>query len=129
MINFYIHLKNTALKLINSKETADDIKAGNDLDEVLKMKDNLKSSSASNYQKAAEDLDKRLSYEYPQIKLLCLAANALRMFMPKLPQPYYTDYNEQLISFLETDYYGILASVLLKHNIIYDVKDFIAWVD
>ncbi len=129
MTYFHINLKNTALNLIKSRENADDIKAGNDWDEVLKMIDNLKSPSASNYQKAAEDLNKRLSSEYPEIRLLCLAVKDLCIGMRKSPQPSHTDYNEHLISFLEIDYYGILVSVLLKHNIISDVKNFIAWVD
>lgn len=75
-------------------------------------------------------MDAQLNEEYPEIQWLRDAANAMikitgtnsKQVVRKTPQEYVLDD-------LKTDYYGILASVLVKHNVIHAVKDFIRAVD
>lgn len=123
MIRLHQNLKQKALDIIDVRSTKDDIKAGNDLNELSQMMQRLKVSSDCISE--AENLDKRIQKEYPEIKMLCDAGNTLHTSNTKQTQPSYNNYNEQLIGFLNTDRFGVFASVLLKHNIISAVKDFI----
>lgn len=127
MMHLYENLKDMALKLIDMKGTMDDIKAGKDISkiEAAGWIDNEEA-----FINTASVLDEYLKKEYPMIKKLCEAGNAMQQAAR------ISDNSAEIISetkrlqdSLVTDYYGILVSVLVKHKAISHVKEFIKSVD
>ena len=126
----YLHedLKDSALNLVDMKGTVDDIKAGADLGKIEQLY-----NSANNTQKYISDvfeLDEYLRGEYKEINNLCEAGTAMQKALG------ISNNNEKALSAVEqvrsdlvTDYFGILASVLVKHEKIQHVKEFIKSVD
>lgn len=128
----YLHkeLKDTALKLIDMKNTEDDIKAGTDLASINDMLTLL--AMSPNYVEAGIALDKKIYGKYPEIQSLCDAADAMRNAFGLNANNYCgagKTVQQKVIDDLTTDYFGILASVLIKHNVIPTLKDFIHAVD
>ena len=77
---------------------------------------------------AAKRLDKRINEDYPEIadmhKIASNMTNSLKLCREKVFSEY-----DAILSDLNSDVYGIYASVLLKHGKISCIKDFIESVD
>ncbi len=73
----YLHenLKDKALKLVDLKETEDDIKVSMDLGQISIMMSS--ESNSQEFVQAGTELDQRLRREYPEIQMRCNAANAV----------------------------------------------------
>lgn len=126
MIHLYKHLKDEALHLIEQKSTADDIKAENDLRAIDNAFQLVQSSI--DYFTYARGLDAKLYSEYPEIQGLCTAASMMQTTSPFQGIGTKSEL-EQIQDALITDYFGILASVLIKHRKIQLVKEFIESTD
>lgn len=126
MIHFHRNLKDKALDLIDLKGTKDDIKTSKDLDYINQILSRNPFSEAD--AQMGLELDKRLNIEYPEIRMLCDAANKIN---PRAQQESIIDFDLsiQVRSALQTDYFGILAGVLIKHNIVSEFKEFIKRVE
>lgn len=128
MIHFYEELVQFALKLIDVKSTQDDIKASIDLNEI-----NLALNNASLSQEFIDyaiKLHKRIKKDYPEIDEMHTVASKMRSALGmgmgnEITQSEYDD----VLSNLNSDMYGILASVLLKHEKVSCIKEFIKSVD
>lgn len=125
----YLHenLKDKALKLVDLKETKDDIKVSMDLGQISIMMSS--ESNSQEFVQAGMELDQRLKREYPEIQMLCNAANAMRVSGDNHNQMSYISPGEGVKAALKTDCFGILSGVLIKHNVISDFKEFIRSVD
>ena len=122
MIHFVESLVNEACRIVESKGNADDIKAGRDLQEINRVMA-LDMNNYFNVQRGME-LDKRLMKEYPEIQLMCsIADNMLPNKVEKVQMK--SSAGNQILKLLETDRYGILARVLIKHKEISEIKAFI----
>ena len=126
----YLHeeLKDKALQLIDMKSTEDDIKARMDL---ALINDVMKAVNISpKHINDGISLDAKLNNEYPEIQLLCDAANTMKNVLgTNVKEIVYKTPQRCVIDDLTTDYFGILVSVLIKHQIISAIKDFIRTVD
>ena len=128
MMYLYENLRDKALELINTKSTIDDIKAERDLifindtiNEINIFPQNIKEGIA---------LDAQLNEEYPEIQWLRDAANTMiKNNGTNSKQILHKTLQKSVVDDLRTDYFGVLASILVKHNIIYAVKDFIRAVE
>lgn len=126
----YLHeeLRDRALQLIDMKSTADDIKAGRDLALINNVVNAVNISPE--YINHGVRLDIKLNKEYPDIQLLRDAANTMRNVLgTNVKENVYKTPERCVIDDLTTDYFGILACVLMKHQIISVIKDFIRAVD
>lgn len=127
MIYFYKNYMEEAFKLIAAKGTVDDVKAAMDLENierVLRMDKNI-----SLFVREGTKLDERLKREYPEIRKMCDVANSMLLGGTENEHPqYYTD-TCNIRDILITDSYGILTSVLVKHNIVSSIKEFIQRVE
>lgn len=122
MIHFVESLVNEAYRIVESKGTVDDIKASKDLQEINRVMA-LDMNNYFNVQRGME-LDKRLMKEYPEIQLMCsIANNMLPNKVEKVQMK--SPAGNQILKLLETDSYGILARVLIKHKVILEIKEFI----
>lgn len=128
MIHFYEELVQFALKLIDVKSTQDDIKASLDLGEIS----NTLAQAIPTWEfiNSANELHERIKKDYPEIDEMHAVAfkmrSALGMGMGNdITQSEYDD----VLSNLNSDMYGILVSVLLKHEKVSCIKDFIKSVD
>lgn len=126
MIHFYKEQVEFAVKLIDIKSNYDDIKASKDVAEIKTMIHTAKPTVQ--FVNAAKRLDKRINEDYPEIadmhKIASNLANPLKLCQEKV----FSEYNA-ILSDLNSDVYGIYASVLLKHGKISCIKDFIETVD
>lgn len=125
----YLHegLRDGALKVIGLKSTQEDLKAYEDLSRIQCLLRDFDKSQE--YVNVGKNLDRRMGREYPEIQMLCDAANVMipkRSFGVSVVQKTSA---ETVKDALKTDYFGILASVLLKHQMITGCKDFIKSVD
>lgn len=128
MMYLYEELKDKALQLVDMKSTADDIKAGRDLALINDMI-NVVNKSPEHINKGIS-LDAKLNDEYPEIQLLCDAAKTLQNVLgTNVKENVYKTPQNCVIDALTTDCFGILVSVLIKHQIISAIKDFIRAVD
>ena len=126
----YLHeeLKDKALQLIDMKSTADDIKAGMDLALINDVMNAVNISPE--HINAGISLDIKLNNEYPEIQLLRDAANTMKTALgTNNKESVYRTPQECVVDDLTTDCFGILVSVLIKHQIISAIKDFIRTVD
>lgn len=127
MMYLYENLKDVAMKLIDMKGTVDDVKAGEDLRKIEQMY-----NSANNTQKYISDahkLDEYLRGKYKEIENLCETGTAMQKALGIFNNNEKAFSAEQVQGNLVTDYFGILASVLVKHEMILHVKEFIKSVD
>lgn len=128
MMYLYEGLRDKAILLINSKSTTDDIKAGKDIALINGMINAVNISLE--HINDGISLDKKLYGEYPEIQLLCDAANAMQNALgTNVKEVIYKTPQETVIDNLTIDYFGILASILIKHQVISAIKDFIRTVD
>lgn len=126
MIHFYKEQVELAVKLIDIKSKYDDIKASKDVTEINTMINTAKPTVE--FVNAAKQLDKRINEDYPEInemhKIASNMANTVGLYQGRLCSEY-----GAILKDLNSDIYGILASVLLKHGKISCIKEFIESVD
>lgn len=128
MMHLYENLKDEALRLIDIKSTVDDVKAGEDLLKIEQM-GNL-ANNTQEYISDACKLDNYLRGKYKEIEKLCEAGTAMQKALGICNNSEKASSElEQVQSNLVTDYFGILAGVLVKHDVILHVKEFIKLVD
>ena len=126
MIHFYKEQVELAVKLIDIKSKYDDIKASKDVTEINTMINTAKPTVE--FVNAAKQLDKRINEDYPEIdemhKIASNMANSVSLYQERSCSEY-----DAILKDLNSDVYGILASVLLKHGKISCIKEFIESVD
>lgn len=125
MMYFEKDLVNKAIELIDEKSKADELKAFTDVRDINKMIENLQTSA--DYRYYGIQLDERLRRDYPSIEKL----QELGRNMVDNSGNNNTKYDvvSAIIANLNADKYGIYADVLLKHEVINDMKKFIEKVD
>jgi hypothetical protein len=125
MMYFEKDLVNKAIELIDEKSKADELKAFTDVSDINKMIENLQTSA--DYRYYGIQLDERLRRDYPSIeKLQELGRNMVNNSGNNNTK---YDVVSAIIANLNADKYGIYADVLLKHEVINDMKKFIEKVD
>ena len=125
MMYFEKDLVNKAIELIDGKSKSDELKAFTDVNDINNMIINLQINR--DYQCDAIKLNKRLREEYPSIeKLLNLGRS---MINNSVGNNTIYDVVSAIIADLNADKYGIYVDVLLKHEVINDMKKFIEKVD
>ena len=125
MMYFEKDLVNKAIELIDEKSKADELKAFTDVSDINKMLENLQTSA--DYRYYGIQLDERLRRDYPSIeKLQELGRNMVNNSGNNNTK---YDVVSAIIANLNADKYGIYADVLLKHEVINDMKKFIEKVD
>lgn len=118
-------LVNKAIELIDEKSKSDELKAFTDVSDINNMIRNLQINR--DYQCDAIKLNQRLREEYPSIeKLLNLGRS---MINNSVGNNTIYDVVSAIIADLNADKYGIYVNVLLKHEVINDMKKFIEKVD
>ena len=116
---------NKAIELIDGKSKSDELKAFTDVNDINNMIINLQINR--DYQCDAIKLNQRLREEYPSIeKLLNLGRS---MVNNSVGNNTIYDVVSAIIADLNADKYGIYVDVLLKHEVINDMKKFIEKVD
>lgn len=125
MMYFKKDLANKAIELIDGKSKSDELKAFTDVNDINNMIRNLQINR--DYQCDAIKLNQRLREEYPSIeKLLNLGRS---MVNNSVCNNIIYDVVSAIIADLNADKYGIYVDVLLKHEVINDMKKFIEKVD
>lgn len=125
MIYFEKDLVNKAIELIDGKSKSDELKVFTDVNDINNMIRNLQINR--DYQYDAIKLNQRLREEYPSIeKLLNLGRS---MINNSVGNNTIYDVVSAIIADLNADKYGIYVDVLLKHEVINDMKKFIEKVD
>lgn len=125
MMYFKKDLANKAIELIDGKSKSDELKAFTDVNDINNMIRNLQINR--DYQCDAIKLNQRLREEYPSIeKLLNLGRS---MVNNSVGNNTIYDVVSAIIADLNADKYGIYVDVLLKHEVINDMKKFIEKVD
>ena len=125
MMYFEKDLVNKAIELIDGKSKSDELKAFTDVNDINNMIINLQINR--DYQCDAIKLNQRLREEYPSIeKLLNLGRS---MVNNSVGNNTIYDVVSAIIADLNADKYGIYVDVLLKHEVINDMKEFIEKVD
>ena len=125
MMYFEKDLVNKAIELIDGKSKSDELKAFTDVNDINNMIRNLQINR--DYQCYAIKLNQRLREEYPSIeKLLNLGRS---MVNNSVGNNTIYDVVSAIIADLNADKYGIYVDVLLKHEVINDMKKFIEKVD
>lgn len=118
-------LVNKAIELIDGKSKSDELKVFTDVNDINNMIRNLQINR--DYQYDAIKLNQRLREEYPSIeKLLNLGRS---MINNSVGNNTIYDVVSAIIADLNADKYGIYVDVLLKHEVINDMKKFIEKVD
>ena len=126
MIHFYKEQVELAVKLVDIKSKYDDIKASKDVAEIEAMIHTAKPTVE--FVNAAKQLDKRINEDYPEINEMHNIASNMANPVSLCQDKTFSEYDAILES-LNSDLYGILASVLLKHGKISCIKEFIESVD
>lgn len=126
MIHFYKEQVEFALKLIEIKSKYDDIKASKDVTEIKTMINTAKPTVE--FVNAAKQLDKRINADYPEIDEMHNIASNMANPVSMCQDKSFSEY-DAILKDLNSDLYGILASVLLKHGKISCIKEFIENVD
>lgn len=126
MIHFYGNLKDLALDLIELKSNIDDVKANHDLKELSYVV--AMAQPTKDYVETAKNLHEKVNREYPEIKEMCDFALTMQKNRVYNGIKRKTEL-ENIVDCLITDEFGILASVLIKHNKIETIKEFIKEVD
>ena len=126
MIHFHKQQVELAKRLIDTKSTYDDIKAANDLSEINYMF-NIAQPTLE-FVNAAEQLNERINREYPEIYEMHKVASGMASNLGIQSKKAYSEY-DAVLEDLKSDIFGILLSVLLKHDVVSCVKEFIESVD
>ena len=126
MVYFYNYLIDLALMIINEKSTVDDAKAERDLIDIVNTIHAVQQNEI--HIDFARDLHAKLYREYEEIADICKVASAMKNFSV-VQNIYIKSELEDVIDNLKLDYYGIVASVLIKHKKMKSVTEFIEKVD
>ena len=126
MIHFYKEQVELAVKLVDIKSKYDDIKASKDVAEIEAMIHTAKPTVE--FVNAAKQLDKRINEDYPEINEMHNIASNMAHPARICQDKSFSEY-DAILKDLNSDLYGILASVLLKHGKISCIKEFIESVD
>lgn len=126
MIHFYKEQVEFAVKLLEIKSKYDDIKASKDVTEINTMINTAKPTVE--FVNAAKQLDKRINADYPEINEMHNIASNMANPVSICQDKSFSEY-DAILKDLNSDLYGILASVLLKHGKISCNKEFIETVD
>lgn len=126
MIHFYKEQVEFAIKLLEIKSKYDDIKASKDVTEINTMINTAKPTVE--FVNAAKQLDKRINADYPEINEMHSIASNMANPVSICHDKSFSEY-DAILKDLNSDLYGILASVLLKHGKISCIKEFIETVD
>ena len=125
MMYFEKDLVIKAIELIDGKSKSDELKVFTDVNDINNMIRNLQINR--DYQCDAIKLNQRLREEYTSIeKLLNLGRS---MVNNSVGNNTIYDVVSAIIADLNADKYGIYVDVLLKHEVINDMKKFIEKVD
>ena len=130
MIIFYEYLINEALRIVHLKGTVDDIKAGNDLKEInriiscLEVNINISLYIQKNIKEGIA-LNRRLREEYPEIQNMCDVINNMSPNRNENIKSVNASISDELKEILRTDQFGIMTGVLIKHNVVSDIKEFV----
>ncbi|RGN03335.1 hypothetical protein EAI82_10895 [Blautia obeum] len=130
MIIFYEYLINEALRIVDLKGTVDDIKAGNDLKEInriiscLEVNINISLYIQKNIKEGIA-LNRRLREEYPEIQNMCDVINNMSPNRNENIKSVNASISDELKEILRTDQFGIMTGVLIKHNVVSDIKEFV----
>ena len=116
-------LVNAAKTLLKEKSLKDDVKAANDIERIEEIL-NEPIMTVTLYNKAVR-LDQKLIKNYPEITDLCSAADAMQNVLRIRSERRIGQPEDIVKQDLITDMFGIYASVLLKHQIIDCIKEFI----
>lgn len=128
MIYFYEELVKLAHKLINDKSTQDDVKAFMDINEISLALQNA--SFTDEFLNYATKLHERIKKEYSEIdEMHTMAFNMRSALGLGMDNDITRSEYDDILSNLNSDMYGILVSVLLKHEKVSCIKDFIKSVD
>ena len=106
-------LVNAAKTLLKEKSLKDDVKAANDIERIEEILNE------------PVRLDQKLIKNYPEITDLCSAADAMQNVLGIRSERRIGQPEDIVKQDLITDMFGIYASVLLKHQIIDCIKEFI----
>lgn len=126
MIHFYKEQVEFSVKLLEIKSKYDDIKASKDVTEINTMINTAKPTVE--FVNAAKQLDKRINADYPEINEMHNIASNMANPVSICQDKSFSEY-DAILKDLNSDLYGILASVLLKHGKISCIKEFIETVD
>ena len=126
MIHFYKEQVELAVKLIDKKSRYDDIKASNDVNEIYTMISIAKPTVE--FVNAAKQLNKRINADYPEINKMHNIASNMANPESICQDKSFSEY-DAILKDLNSDAYGILVSVLLKHGRISHIKECIERVD
>lgn len=130
MIIFYEYLINEALRIVDLKGTVDDIKARNDLKEInriiscLEVNINISLYIQKNIKEGIA-LNRRLREEYPEIQNMCDVINNMSPNRNENIKSVNASISDELKEILRTDQFGIMTGVLIKHNVVSDIKEFV----
>ena len=123
MMKLKQELVNAAKTLLKEKSLKDDVKAANDIERIEEIL-NEPIMTVTLYNKAVR-LDQKLIKNYPEITDLCSAADAMQNVLGIRSERRIGQPEDIVKQDLITDMFGIYASVLLKHQIIDCIKEFI----
>ena len=130
MIIFYEYLINEALRIVDLKGTVDDVKAGNDQNEknriisCLEVNINISLYIQKNIKEGIA-LNRRLREEYPEIQNMCDVINNMSPNRNENIKSVNASISDELKEILRTDQFGIMTGVLIKHNVVSDIKEFV----
>lgn len=126
MIHFYKEKVELAKKLIDTKSMYDDIKAEKDLGEIIFALNNAQPTI--NFMQKAKQLHRRVNNDYSEINEMHRTAIEMSHVLNIQNEKILMEY-DAILADLRSDMYGICASVLLKHEKISCIKEFIESVD
>lgn len=126
MIHFYKEKVELAKRLIDAKSIYDDMKAAKDLDEISFTLSNAQPTSRFVWD--ARQLDKRINNDYPEIGEMHRVASEMSNYLKIQKQEILSEY-DAILADLKSDMFGIFISVLIKHEEISCIKEFIESVD
>lgn len=115
---------------VRKKKTVDDIKAGNDLKEInriiscLEVNINISLYIQKNIKEGIA-LNRRLREEYPEIQNMCDVINNMSPNRNENIKSVNASISDELKEILRTDQFGIMTGVLIKHNVVSDIKEFV----
>lgn len=125
-IHFYRVYVDLAVKLMDAKSKIDDVKALKDTNEINYMINTAKPTVE--FVNAAKQLDRRINVDYPEISEMYNMASNMASHISTCQNETYSEY-DAILKDLNSDLYGILVSILVKHGKISCIKDFIESVD
>lgn len=127
MMKLKKELVNVAKKLLDEKSLEDDVKAANDIERIEEIL-NEPIMTDTLYNEAVR-LDRKLIENYPEIAELCSAADAMQKELGIRSERRISQPEDIVKQDLITDMFGIYASVLLKHQKVDCIKEFIDSVE